>query len=310
MANEIKKFLDLTGLGEFKTKQDQFNAATYIPLSQKAAANGVATLDNNGLVPAAQLPSYVDDVRGFANTAAFPAEGESGKIYVAFDDGKIYRWADNPSFDPGEEEGEENPKGSYIQISSSVSTADEALKLTPGANINGVLFDGTQAITLPTADAAGAGAEAGTVIVGAGIDLAQDGTISVATATDSLKGLVQVGDNIDVANGVISVATATGSVKGVVQVGTNIDVANGVISVATATDAALGVAQAGTNIDVASGVFSVKTGSTTDKGVLSVGDNITVANGEISLTDTNIADALGYTIQALTTSEVDTLFSA
>lgn len=37
-------------------------AWNYIPLSQKGAANGVATLDTNGLVPSTQLPSYVDDV--------------------------------------------------------------------------------------------------------------------------------------------------------------------------------------------------------------------------------------------------------
>jgi len=33
-----------------------------IPTSAKGAANGVATLDENGMVPSTQLPSYVDDV--------------------------------------------------------------------------------------------------------------------------------------------------------------------------------------------------------------------------------------------------------
>lgn len=33
-----------------------------IPLSQKGQKNGVASLDENGLVPSSQLPSYVDDV--------------------------------------------------------------------------------------------------------------------------------------------------------------------------------------------------------------------------------------------------------
>ena len=46
----------------------------------------------DGKVPAAQLPSYVDDVLEYANTAAFPATGESGKIYVAQDTNKTYRW--------------------------------------------------------------------------------------------------------------------------------------------------------------------------------------------------------------------------
>lgn len=46
-----------------------------------------------GLVPANQLPSYVDDVLEFANLGAFPATGEAGKIYVALDTNKCYRWS-------------------------------------------------------------------------------------------------------------------------------------------------------------------------------------------------------------------------
>ena len=45
-----------------------------------------------GLVPANQLPSYVDDVLEYANLAAFPATGETGKIYVALDTSRTYRW--------------------------------------------------------------------------------------------------------------------------------------------------------------------------------------------------------------------------
>lgn len=64
-----------------------------IPLTQKGVANGVATLDASGLVPASQLPSYVDDVLEYANLASFPATGETGKIYVALDTNKTYRWS-------------------------------------------------------------------------------------------------------------------------------------------------------------------------------------------------------------------------
>lgn len=67
--------------------------ANYIPLSQKGAVNGVATLDANGLIPSTQLPSYVDDVIEAANLASFPNPGESGKIYVALDNNKTYRWS-------------------------------------------------------------------------------------------------------------------------------------------------------------------------------------------------------------------------
>lgn len=68
-------------------------------LGQKVAqslvgvANGVASLDASGLVPSTQLPSYVDDVLEYADLAAFPATGAMGKIYVAIDTGKTYRWS-------------------------------------------------------------------------------------------------------------------------------------------------------------------------------------------------------------------------
>jgi hypothetical protein len=64
-----------------------------IPASEKGANNGVATLGSDGKVPAGQLPSFVDDLEEYANLAAFPATGESDKIYVAIDTGKIYRWS-------------------------------------------------------------------------------------------------------------------------------------------------------------------------------------------------------------------------
>ena len=47
----------------------------------------------NGLVPAAQLPSYVDDVLESSDAGHFPSAGEKGKIYVALDTGFTYRWS-------------------------------------------------------------------------------------------------------------------------------------------------------------------------------------------------------------------------
>lgn len=46
-----------------------------------------------GLVPASQLPSYVDDIIEVANYAALPTTGEVGKIYVTLDNNKIFRWS-------------------------------------------------------------------------------------------------------------------------------------------------------------------------------------------------------------------------
>ena len=64
-----------------------------VSTSSVGAANGVATLDATGKVPTVQLPSYVDDVIEGANLAAFPGTGETGKIYVALDTNKAYRWS-------------------------------------------------------------------------------------------------------------------------------------------------------------------------------------------------------------------------
>ena len=64
-----------------------------IPSTDKGSAGGVAELDGNGMVPSAQLPSYVDDVLEYASQSAFPATGESGKIYVALDTNLTYRWS-------------------------------------------------------------------------------------------------------------------------------------------------------------------------------------------------------------------------
>lgn len=92
-----------------KVLNDKFN--NYVPLSQKGVANGVATLDAEGKVPSAQLPSYVDDViesyivsgstalsagwlsKTDGGTALTP---EKGKIYLIMTSGsyqnKQYRW--------------------------------------------------------------------------------------------------------------------------------------------------------------------------------------------------------------------------
>lgn len=61
-------------------------------IATKGSANGIASLDENGLVPASQLPSYVDDVVEADSFDALPSEGEASKIYVTLDNNKTYRW--------------------------------------------------------------------------------------------------------------------------------------------------------------------------------------------------------------------------
>lgn len=99
LFGKIKKFFtDLKTValtGSFNDLTDKPTIASLggIPTSQKGAANGVAELDSGGKVPSTQLPSYVDDVLEYASQASFPGTGESGKIYVALDTNKTYRWS-------------------------------------------------------------------------------------------------------------------------------------------------------------------------------------------------------------------------
>lgn len=61
-------------------------------MNTKGQHSGLAELDENGVVPSTQLPSYVDDVVEVATEAALPETGESGKIYITADTNLIFRW--------------------------------------------------------------------------------------------------------------------------------------------------------------------------------------------------------------------------
>lgn len=61
--------------------------------SDEVFLKGIKVLDSSNLIPSAILPSYVDDVLEFADLASFPVTGETGKIYVAIDTNKQYRWS-------------------------------------------------------------------------------------------------------------------------------------------------------------------------------------------------------------------------
>ena len=62
-----------------------------IPASQKGVANGVATLDENGLVPSTQLPGFVDDVIEINTiSATAPATCAKGDKYYNSTSAKIF----------------------------------------------------------------------------------------------------------------------------------------------------------------------------------------------------------------------------
>lgn len=62
-------------------------------LNTPNVANHYVRLPSNGLIPSNLLPSYIDDVIEYENLNSFPNTGETGKIYVALDTNKIYRWS-------------------------------------------------------------------------------------------------------------------------------------------------------------------------------------------------------------------------
>ena len=64
------KVLDLNGLEYFWGKVKTYVSEKSIGKGEKGAANGVATLGSDSKIPAAQLPSFVDDVLEYAGTVS------------------------------------------------------------------------------------------------------------------------------------------------------------------------------------------------------------------------------------------------
>jgi hypothetical protein len=68
-------------------------SATYIPLSQKAQANGVATLGTDGRIPASQIPGVVTSIEEYDTLEDFPEVGVLTTVYLALDTGLTYLWS-------------------------------------------------------------------------------------------------------------------------------------------------------------------------------------------------------------------------
>ena len=124
---------------------DGKHASDFLPTSAKGAASGVASLDENGRIPAAQLPSYVDDVLEYATMSAFPAQGEAGKIYVATQTNLTYRWSGT----------------GYVEISPSLALGGTSSTAFPGdrgvtleTKVSGILDGGLKVAKAASADTA------------------------------------------------------------------------------------------------------------------------------------------------------------
>lgn len=169
--------------------------------TEMGVANGVAQLDSTGKVPAAQLPSFVDDViEGYLYNGKFYAEtahtteitAESGKIYVDITGGvnKTYRWSGT----------------AYTEISSSLALGETSSTAYRGdrgktaydhaASKGSAFASGLYKITTNAeGHVTAATAVQKSDITALGIP-AQDTTYS--TATTSVAGLMSAGDKAKV----------------------------------------------------------------------------------------------------------------
>lgn len=94
---------------ELNSKVQQF-------INSKGAPNGLASLNESGIIPSAQLPSYVDDVIEVDTFSNLPSTGESGKIYIVQDTNLTYRWSGTD----------------YVEISKSLALGETSSTAYPG----------------------------------------------------------------------------------------------------------------------------------------------------------------------------------
>lgn len=247
--------------------------------SLKGANSGLAELDANGKVPSSQLPSYVDDVLEYSNRSAFPATGESGKIYVDIATNTSYRWSGT----------------TYVKVASDLSlgeTESTAYRGDRGAaayahavtNKGYAFVSGMYKITTNAEGHVTAASEIQkSDITGLGIP-AQDTTYS--NATTETAGLMSANDKSKL-DGVAEGATANiGTITKVQANGT--DVADsGVANIPAATTGAYGVTK------LSSSVTSTSTSlAATPSAVKQAYD---LADGKVSCTAENVKSALATT---------------
>ena len=127
-----------TNIASKPTTLSGYGITDAINSSLIGAVSGIAPLGSDSKIAATYLPSYVDDILEYANLAGFPGTGETGKIYVAIDTNKIYRWSGS----------------AYIEVSPTAGNSDTATKLATARSISTtgdatwtVSFDGSANVT-------------------------------------------------------------------------------------------------------------------------------------------------------------------
>lgn len=167
---------------------------------EMGVANGVATLNESGLVPSSQLPSYVDDVLEYNTLSSFPPVGEDGKIYVSEDTNLTYRWSGSQ----------------YVEISKSLALGEtsstayagdkgkanrQAIESLPNEIVTG-FGSATRSATewsMPTTKTVKSGLNYGSEVAGINITVPQATSTQAGlmTAEDKSNLTILVGEGVD-----------------------------------------------------------------------------------------------------------------
>jgi hypothetical protein len=147
-------------------------SATYIPLTQKAQPNGVATLGADGRVVASQIPGVVTSIEEYDTLEDFPEVGVLTTVYLALDTGLTYLWSGS----------------SYVALSSSLALGETSTTAYRGDR-GKEAYDYSQVGHLPLAG----GTVTGNLVVGG------DLTISGTTTTVNTQE-INIKDNLILIN--------------------------------------------------------------------------------------------------------------
>jgi len=315
-------------------------------LDAKQASGTYATLVN-GTVPSSQLPSFVDDVMEYASYSVLPSTGESGKLYVAVDTKKLWRWSGSgyveispsPGSTDSVTEGSTNlyftdaraqaALTSALSGKASTSHTHTASQITdfstavaaasPVTSVNGqtgaVTVSGGSSYTLPTASSTTLG---GVKVNGGGISITSgviaadvtsvSGRTGAVTLTSSDVGLSACNNTSDASK---PVSTAQAAADAAVQAYA-IQRANHTGTQAASTITGLAsVATSGSASDLSAGTIPaarIPAATTTTIGGVIVGSGLSVSTGTVSANVTTVAGRTGaVTIAASDVSGLATI---
>jgi len=307
-------------------------------LDAKQASGTYATLVN-GTVPSIQLPSFVDDVTEYASYSVLPSTGESGKLYVAVDTKKLWRWSGSgyveispsPGSTDSVTEGSTNLYFTDARAVSALSSALSGKASTSHTHTASQITDFSSAVATASAVTSVNG-QTGAVTISSSY------TLPSATST-TLGGVKVNGGGISITSGVLaadvtSVAGRTGAVTltssdvGLSAVNNTSDSSKPVSTAQAAADAAVQaysiqranhtgtqaantitglatIATSGSASDLGIGTVPaarLPAATTSTAGAVIVGTGLSVSSGTVSAAVTSVAGRTGAV--TLTSSDV------